>query len=278
MFERFTKRARQVIVFAQDEARTFRHNYAGTEHLLLGLLREEEGLAARVLESLDITLEDVRAQVAQIVGHGDELSEGKIPYTPRVKRVLDLSLREAMSLGHNYVGTEHLLLSLVREDEGVATQILLNFDAEATTIRNEIIRMLSDPGRRPGTDRPRKPRLASPPVDAQVAEEVERLRAQKEELIEAQEFEQAAKLRDRERRLLAAGRELERAWQDDLGGPQRVALDSGAVTYRQLPRPAPRATAAPEPRRAVLGAVVLGWLLFGGAAGVGLVVGWLLWG
>src|ERR687887_587345 len=125
MFERFTERARQVVVLAQEEARTLKHNYIGTEHILLGLLREEEGLAARVLESLDITVERVRAKV-----------------------VLELALREALSLGHNYIGTEHILLGLVRENEGVAARILLDFDADSEKIRNEVIRMLSGPGSR----------------------------------------------------------------------------------------------------------------------------------
>ncbi len=150
MFERFTERARQVVVLAQDEARALKHNYIGTEHILLGLLREEEGLAARVLESLDITVEEVRAQVARIVGQGDEVTTGQIPFTPRAKKVLELALREALSLGHNYIGTEHILLGLVRENEGVAARILLDFDADAEKIRNEIIRMLSGPGRRQG--------------------------------------------------------------------------------------------------------------------------------
>src|SRR5204862_2550958 len=148
MFERFTERARQVVVLAQEEARTLKHNYIGTEHILLGLLREEEGLAARVLESLDITVERVRAQVVRIVGSGEEVTSGQIPFTPRAKKVLELALREALSLGHNYSGTEHILLGQVRENEGVAARILLDFDADAEKIRNEIIRMLSGPGRR----------------------------------------------------------------------------------------------------------------------------------
>ncbi len=147
MFERFTERARQVVVLAQDEARSLKHNYIGTEHILLGLLREEEGLAARVLDSLDITVEEVRQQVSRIVGQGDEATSGQIPFTPRAKKVLELALREALSLGHNYIGTEHILLGLVRENEGVAARILLDFDADSEKIRNEIIRMLSGPGR-----------------------------------------------------------------------------------------------------------------------------------
>ena len=146
MFERFTERARQVVVLAQEEARTLKHNYIGTEHILLGLLREEEGLAARVLESLDITVERVRAQVVRIVGSGEEVTSGQIPFTPRAKKVLELALREALSLGHNYIGTEHILLGLVRLNEGVAARVLLDFDADCEKIRNEVIRMLSGPG------------------------------------------------------------------------------------------------------------------------------------
>jgi ATP-dependent Clp protease ATP-binding subunit ClpC len=147
VFERFTERAKQVVVLAQDEARALKHNYIGTEHILLGLLREEEGLAARVLESLDITVEEVRAQVARIIGPGDEpIVSGQIPFTPRAKKVLELSLREALSLKHNYIGTEHILLGLVRENEGVAARILLDFGADAEKIRNEIMRVLSGPG------------------------------------------------------------------------------------------------------------------------------------
>jgi ATP-dependent Clp protease ATP-binding subunit ClpC len=151
VFQRFTERARDAVVLAQEEARALRHNYIGTEHILLGLLREEEGVAARVLESLDITLDEVRAQVARIVGQGDELTIGQIPFTPRAKKVLELALREALSLGHNYIGTEHILLGLVRENEGVAARILLDFDADAEKIRNEIIRVLSSLG---GQERP----------------------------------------------------------------------------------------------------------------------------
>jgi hypothetical protein len=142
MFERFTRRARQVVVLAQEEARTLKHNYIGTEHILLGLLREEEGLAAGVLESLDITVERVRAQVVGIVGSGEEVTSGQIPFTPRATKVLELAPREAQSLGHNYVGTEHILLGLARDKESVAGRILLDFDADSEKIRNEVIRML----------------------------------------------------------------------------------------------------------------------------------------
>src|SRR5213593_4176211 len=130
MFERFSERARQVVVLAQEEARALKHNYIGTEHLLLGLFREKEGVAARVLESLKVTVEDVREQIVLIVGEGDEVGSGQIPFTPRAKKVLELSMREALSLGHNYIGTEHILLGIAREGEGVAAQVMVEFGAE----------------------------------------------------------------------------------------------------------------------------------------------------
>jgi ATP-dependent Clp protease ATP-binding subunit ClpC len=142
VFERFTERARQVVVLAQDEARLLKHNYIGTEHILLGLLREEEGLAARVLESLEITIEEVRGAVAQLIGQGDEVTMGQIPFTPRAKKVLEFSLKEALAMNHNYIGTEHVLLGLVRENEGVASRILAQLDAPAEVVRNEVGRML----------------------------------------------------------------------------------------------------------------------------------------
>ncbi len=159
MFERFTERARQAITLAQDEARTLRHNYIGTEHLLLGLLNEGEGLASRVLESLDVNSDEVRRQVIHIVGAGDlPATTGQIPFTPRAKHVLEIALREALSLGHRYIGTEHILLALVRENEGVAARILLDFDADAKKIRNEIIRILKGPsGAKATTDSSRGP-------------------------------------------------------------------------------------------------------------------------
>jgi ATP-dependent Clp protease ATP-binding subunit ClpA len=147
------------IVLAQDEAHTLKHNYIGTEHILLGLLREQEGVAARVLRSLEITLEEVRAQVARIIGQGEEVTAGQIPFTPRAKKVLELALREALSLGHNYIGTEHILLGLVRENEGVAARILLDFDTDAEKIRAEILRVISPPRRTavPGDPAPHRP-------------------------------------------------------------------------------------------------------------------------
>jgi ATP-dependent Clp protease ATP-binding subunit ClpC len=157
VFERFTERARQVVVLAQEEARILKHNYIGTEHILLGLLREEEGLAARVLESLDITVERVRAQVVRIVGSGEEVTSGQIPFTPRAKKVLELALREALSLGHNYIGTEHLLLGLVREGESGAAQLLAGRGAGLDATRQEVVRQLaSGAGERPAAAKPSK--------------------------------------------------------------------------------------------------------------------------
>ena len=143
MFERYTERARQVVILAQDEARGLRHNYIGTEHLLLGLLREDEGIASRVLESLDVTTDEVRERVKGIVGEGGEIITGQLPFTPRAKKVLELALREALSLGNNYIATEHLLLGLVREAEGVAARILIDLGAELDNIRVAVIRALS---------------------------------------------------------------------------------------------------------------------------------------
>src|SRR5207302_8201376 len=228
LFERFTERARQVVVLAQDEARALKHNYIGTEHILLGLLREEEGLAARVLESLDITVEEVRAQVARIVGQGDEVTTGQIPVTPRAKKALELALREALSLGHNYIGTEHILLGLVRENEGVAARILLDVDADAEKIRNEVIRTLS------GEQRP--------------VREAEGNRV----LVSAEPRPKIS----------------------FSGGVQRRRVAMRAAGEEGRRRPGPRTL--PTDRQARL--IVLGWLLFGLASGLGLLAGRLIWG
>ncbi len=283
MFERFTERARQVVILAQDEARMLEHSSIGTEHILLGLLREEEGLAARVLESLGITVERFRDALVQITPPGEGIASGQIPFTPRAKKVLELALREALSLGHNYIGTEHVLLGAVRENEGVAARILLGFDVDAEKIRNEVIRMLSGPGGRreaqaqgapvgiAGTlldgasglvntvareieqqlarpadagdllivlasvpeglvagaltglgidtekltlavEAARRSRTRSrllPPIELSV--EIEQVRQEKLAKIEAQEFEAAADVRDRERELTRRASEMERS-------------------------------------------------------------------
>jgi ATP-dependent Clp protease ATP-binding subunit ClpC len=198
VFERFTGRARQVVVCAQDEALQLRHGYIGTEHLLLGLLREQHGVAARVLESLGVRVEEVRAQVARIVGEGDEVTSGQIPFTPRAKKVLELGLREARALGHDFIGTEHILLGIACENAGVASQILLDAGADADAIRAGVSRA-----------------LGGEPVVARAVP------------------------------LPASPHRLER---------------------RHLRRPLQAE------------ALLLGWALFGVAAGLGLLVGWLIWG
>ena len=143
MFERFTDRARRVVVLAQEEARMLNHNYIGTEHILLGLIHEGEGVAAKALEALNISLEAVRSQVEEIIGQGQQAPSGHIPFTPRAKKVLELSLREALQLGHNYIGTEHILLGLIREGEGVAAQVLVKLGADLNRVRQQVIQLLS---------------------------------------------------------------------------------------------------------------------------------------
>ena len=143
MFERFTDRARRVVVLAQEEARLLNHNYIGTEHILLGLIHEGEGVAAKALEALGISLEGVRGQVEELIGQGGSSPSGHIPFTPRAKKVLELSLREALQLGHNYIGTEHILLGLIREGEGVAAQVLVKLGADLSRVRQQVIQLLS---------------------------------------------------------------------------------------------------------------------------------------
>jgi ATP-dependent Clp protease ATP-binding subunit ClpC len=143
MFEKFTDKARRVVVLAQEEAKLLNHNYIGTEHILLGLIHEGEGVAAKALESLGINLDSVREQVQEIIGQGQQAPTGHIPFTPRAKKVLELSLREALQLGHSYIGTEHLLLGLIREGEGVAAQVLTKLGADTNRVRQQVIQLLS---------------------------------------------------------------------------------------------------------------------------------------
>jgi Clp amino terminal domain, pathogenicity island component len=151
MFERFTDRARRVVVLAQEEARLLNHNYIGTEHLLLGLLSEREGVACEALESFGLSLETVRHDVEEIVGIGQDAFTGRIPFTPRAKSTLENSLREALQLRHNYIGTEHILLGLIREGEGVAVQVLLQHDVDLEEARERVLELLA---RRPGGEEP----------------------------------------------------------------------------------------------------------------------------
>jgi ATP-dependent Clp protease ATP-binding subunit ClpC len=178
MFERFTERARHVVVLAQEEARGMNHNYIGTEHVLLGVLHEEDGVGARALVSLGISLDDSRARIQDLIGRGDSPPSDHIPFTPRAKKVLELSLREALHLGHNYIGTEHILLGLIREGEGVAAQVLVQLGAELAQVRSAVIRLIE------GLPEPRPRRDPAEVVIDSLQEENRRLRAEVDRLRE----------------------------------------------------------------------------------------------
>jgi ATP-dependent Clp protease ATP-binding subunit ClpA len=212
MFERFTDRARRVVVLAQEEARLLNHNYIGTEHLLLGLAHEGQGVAATALESLGISLEAVRAQVKEIIGQGQSTPTGQVPFTPRAKKVLELSLRESQQLGHNYIGTEHILLGLVREGEGVAAQVLVRLGGDLSRVRQQVVQLLGGSAGGPEAAAGMRPVPMPPPQELREAgERLAEVRRQKEAAIEAQDFDRAAALRDAEEELLAglAARERE---------------------------------------------------------------------
>ena len=146
MFERFTDQARRVVVLAQEEARRLDHNYIGTEHILLGLLRDGEGVAVEALDGLGVSLEETRAKVGEIIGHGSDQQSGHIPFTPRAKKVLELSLREALELGTDYIGTEHILLGLIREGQGVAAQVLVDLGAGLDQTREKVLELIREGG------------------------------------------------------------------------------------------------------------------------------------
>ena len=226
MFKRFTDRARRVVVLAQEEARMLNHNYVGTEHILLGLIHEGEGVAAKALESLGISLEAVRAQVEEIIGQGQQIPSGHIPFTPRAKKVMELSLREALQLGHDYIGTEHILLGLIREGDGVAAQVLIRLGADLERVRQQVIVLLyqsKEPrlARRPAEEGAPWPevqarldavedwlaaveqRVGSGPDTSDLDEQIDRVRRERLAAANAQEDEQAAALRNREKELLA---------------------------------------------------------------------------
>ena len=229
MFERFTDRARRVVVLAQEEARMLNHNYIGTEHILLGLIRESEGVAAKALESLGISLDAVRQQVVEIIGQGQQASSGHIPFTKRAKKVLELSLRESVQLGHNYIGTEHILLGLLREGDGVAAQVLLvKLGADLNRVRQRVIQLLHESGKRGERPLPDDAlaridtldhRLAAierwagmrPDLD-ELDQEIALVCREKEAAIDRQDFEAAAATRDKEKQLLAARAARERGW------------------------------------------------------------------
>ena len=237
MFERFTDRARRVITLAQEEARMLHHDYIGTEHILLGLIHEGRGVAARALESLGISLVAVRQQVEEIIGQGQQPTPGHIPFTPRAKKVLELSLREALQLGHNYIGTEHILLGLIREGHGVAAQVLAKLGADLDRVRQQVIQLLQEhPAEEAASARSSAPELRLLPaaqtrfeaveqrlaaVEQQVGigpdtsdldEQIDRVRGERHAAADAQEYEQAAALRDQEKELLASKAARREQW------------------------------------------------------------------
>jgi prophage maintenance system killer protein len=210
-FGRFTDRARRAVVLAQDEARLLHHNYIGTEHLLLGLLREERGVAAKALTTLGISLDAVHRQVEEIIGQGEREPAGHIPFTPRAKKALfEYPRREAMQLGHNYIGTEHLLLGLVRDSEGVAAQVLTRLGAFPSLIRRQVTRLLAGT---PPTDHSDMPiRMTVPPELREYREKIADVRRQKDLAIDARDFDKAASLRETEKQLLTAQAQREQEW------------------------------------------------------------------
>ena len=242
MFERFTDRARRVVVLAQDEARMLNHDYIGTEHILLGLIHEGEGVAAKALESLGIRLEGVRREVEAIIGRGQQARPGHIPFTPRAKKVLELSLREALQLGHSYIGTEHILLGLIREGDGVAAQVLVKLGADLNRVRQEVIRLLHRYQSRAETAVWRGPRESPRRERRQLRELIDRVtsvetrlsaveqragrgpdtgdldaaiaqaREQKLSALGTEDYERAAELRDRERQLAAEREARQETW------------------------------------------------------------------
>jgi len=253
MFEWFTERARRVVVLAQEEARMLNHNYIGTEHLLLGLIHEGDGVAAKALESLGISLQAVRQQVEEIIGQGQEPPPGHIAFTPRAKKVLELSLREAKELGHNYISTEHILLGLIREGDGVAAQVLVKLGADMNRTRQQVIQLLHGyQGKEPalaGTSE--GPRLSddalawADSLDRRLAaiehwvgmrpelgdldQEIARVRREKEAAIDRQDFEASAALRDQEKQLLAARAGRDKEWTEAAAGRMPLAQELGRV-------------------------------------------------
>ena len=257
MFERFTDRARRVMVLAQEEARMLNHDYIGTEHLLLGLLGEAEGVAAKALESLGISLAAVRHQVEEIIGRGQHAPSGHIPFTPRAKKVLELAQREARALGHDYVGTEHILLGLIREGDGVAAQVLVNMGADLNRVRQQVVQLLhgyqgtdviGEGSRRGKRARARQLDDALARIDAldrrlaaierwaglrpdldNLAQEIAQVRREKEAAIDRQDFEAAVALRDKEKQLLAARAAREKEWTETAAGRPSLAGELGRV-------------------------------------------------
>jgi ATP-dependent Clp protease ATP-binding subunit ClpA len=261
MFERFTDRARQVVVLAEEEARMLSHNYIGTEHILLGLIHEGEGVAAKALESLGISLDVARQQVEEIIGRGQQAASDGIPFTPRAKKVFELSLRESLQLGHQYVGTEHILLALIREGDGAAAQVLVKLGTDLNRVRQQVIQLLhgyqgkeptaagtgegSQLGKRararPFEDAPTRVevldrRLAAierwvglrPDLD-DLDEEIAQVCRDKEAAADRQDFEVAAELRDKETQLRAARADQETEWTEAAAGRQSLVTEFGRM-------------------------------------------------
>ena len=229
MFERFTDRARRVVVLAQDEARRLDHTWIGTEHLLLGLILEGEGVAAKALKSLGISLDSVRQQVEEIIGRGQQAPSGHIPFTPRTKKVLELALRESQQLGHNYIGTEHILLGLIREGDGVAAQVLVKLGADLNRVRQQVIQLLHGhsaeerelrllPGVKTlleGLEQRLaaiEQRVGTGPDTSDLDEQIAQVCREKESAVDAHDYELVAARRDREKELLAAKAARQEQW------------------------------------------------------------------
>jgi len=226
MFARFTDQARGVIFLAQEEARLLRHDYVGTEHLLLGLLYEGEGVAARALESLGISREDVQGQVEEIAGPGQGSPARPLPFTPPAKKVLELSLREALALGHHYIGTEHLLLGLLREGDGVSAQVLTRLGTGDAQVREQVLGLLRGESEQAGAQM----QLAADLADT--AERLTQVRRQKEAAFDAGDLDGAAALRDQDRQLLAEKLRLETLLTADRGG--RAIIAENQRLHREL--------------------------------------------
>jgi hypothetical protein len=234
VFERFTGRTRQVVVMAQDEARALKHSSIGTEHILLGLLSEEEGFAARLLAKLGVTLAETRQRAAAMTSQGDAaVVSGQIPFTPRARKALELALREALSLGHNYIGTEHLLLGLLHEEECTACRILADLGHGPLELREEILAALVEPIRLEREQRP--PSFELPPLAPEFALEVQRVCEEKIRAIEDGNFARAAAMRDRERSLIEAASVLERVWAGSSGDSRRAEEPVAVIGSRPSP-------------------------------------------
>ena len=272
MFERFTDRARRVVVLAQEEARMLDHNYIGTEHILLGLIHEGEGVAAEALETMGISLAAVRREVTEIIGRGKQPPSGHIPFTPRAKTVLELSLKEALQLGHNHIGTEHILLGLVREGDGVAAQVLVKMGADLNRVRQQVVQllhgrvgdepvtvafaegtMMEDIGRRLAAIDGRLAAIErhlgieEEPLRKELRkleEEIVRVRKQKEAAIDQQDFEKAAAARDMEKRLLQGRADTERQWLAERRQAQAAAATEATATAAAAAAAAASETAA----------------------------------